>query len=172
MTATATAEITSTRLAPTGVTSLVALIVGVALVALDSGGLLLHASVAVMLLAAAEDLRTRRIRNAFVAPALVLALLAAFSNGMFGSAIAATVVAPLPFLLMALIAPGGMGMGDVKLASPAGAAVGLGAMASLWLGIAVIGGVLALLGALRKGRRATIAYGPAIALAVVFVLVV
>jgi len=166
------AEIATTRLAPTATTSLFALIGGGIAVALGAAPIALYAAVGLMLIAAAEDIRTRRIRNAFVAPALVLALLASGAGGTLPSALLATVVAPLPFLVMALVAPGGMGMGDVKLASPAGAAVGVGAIAQLWIAIAIIGGVLAVLGALRRGRRATIAYGPAIALAVVTTLFV
>ena len=166
MTATAAAEIGTTRLAPTAITSAFALIGGGIAVALDAGAVALYAAIGLMLIAAVEDIRTRRIRNAFVAPALVLTLLAAAAGGTLPAALAATVVAPLPFLAMAVLAPGGMGMGDVKLASPAGAAVGIGAIAQLWVAIAIIGGVIAVLGALRRGRRATIAYGPAIALAV------
>lgn len=165
-----TTEIPSARLTPTAVTSLVALIGGGASAALEAAPIAFYASIGLMLIAAAEDIRTRRIRNAFVAPALVLALLAAGASGSLPGALVATVVAPLPFLAMAILAPGGMGMGDVKLASPAGAVVGLGAIAQLWVAIAVIGGILAVLGALRRGRRATIAYGPAIALAVVVTL--
>jgi leader peptidase (prepilin peptidase)/N-methyltransferase len=170
MTAVSTAKVATPRLQPTAITTLVALVGGGLAVAADAGLVALYASVGIMLVAAAEDIRTRRIRNAFVAPALVLALLAALTNGGLPSALIATLVAPLPFLLMALLAPGGMGMGDVKLASPAGAAVGMGAISLLWIAIAILGGVLAMVGALRRGRRATIAYGPAIALAVVLVL--
>jgi leader peptidase (prepilin peptidase)/N-methyltransferase len=170
MSTTATAEIASTRLAPTAITSLFALIGGGIALALNAVPIALFAAVGLMLIAAAEDIRTRRIRNAFVAPALVLALLAAGASGTLPGALIATFVAPLPFLAMAILAPGGMGMGDVKLASPAGAVVGIGAIAQLWVAIAIIGGVLAVLGALRRGRRATIAYGPAIALAALLTL--
>lgn len=168
--AAATADVTTTRLTPTAVTSLTALIGGGAAVVLEAAPIALYAAIGLMLIAAAEDIRTRRIRNAFVAPALVLALLAAGASGVLPGALIATVVAPLPFFAMAILAPGGMGMGDVKLASPAGAAVGIGAIAQLWVAIAIVGGVLAVVGALRRGRRATIAYGPAIALAVVVTL--
>jgi leader peptidase (prepilin peptidase)/N-methyltransferase len=167
---TAHTEVASSRPPFIAVTTLVALAGGGIAVAAGAGSLALYASVAIMLVAAAEDVRTRRIRNAFVAPALVLALLAALASDALPSALIATVVAPLPFLVMALLAPGGMGMGDVKLASPAGAVAGIGAISQLWIAIAVLGGVLALVGALRHGRRATIAYGPAIAGAVVIVL--
>lgn len=122
--------------------------------------LLPGAAVAIMIVAAADDLRTRRIRNTLVAPALVLALLGAVD---MPAAAAGALVAPLPLLVMAVAMPGAMGMGDVKLFAPAGALAGLSAVPQLWVAVAVLGGVLAVTGALRGGRRATIAYGPAIA---------
>lgn len=121
--------------------------------------LLPGAALAIMVVAAVDDLRTRRIRNALVAPALVLALLGAVD---VPAAAAGALVAPLPLLALAVAMPGGMGMGDVKLFAPAGALAGLSAVPQLWVAVAVLGGVLAVAGALRGGRRATIAYGPAI----------
>ena len=66
------------------------------------------AAIALMLVAAAEDLRTRRLRNAFVGPALVFAIAA--DPGWATAAAAAIVVSP--FLLFALWKHGSIGMGD------------------------------------------------------------
>lgn len=117
------------------------------------------AALALMTVAAVEDISTRRIRNVLVGPALVLALIGAPDGG---SAAAAALVAPLPFLVMALIAPRAMGMGDVKLLSPAGALVGIGHLPELWVAIALIGGALAVVASIRRGRSTTLAYGVAI----------
>ena len=117
-------------------------------------------ALALIALAAIEDLRTRRIRNALAAPALVLAL---FGAPELPAAALGAVIAPLPLLAIALAAPGAMGMGDVKLTSAAGALAGLAAVPALWLTIGLAGGVLGIVGVIWHGRSATVAYGPAIA---------
>lgn len=119
-------------------------------------------------LAAMEDLRTRRIRNALAAPALVFAL---FGAPDVPSAALGALIAPLPLLAIALAAPGAMGMGDVKLASSAGALAGFAGLTSLWLTIAVAGGALGVVGMIWHGRNATVAYGPAIAVGALLMLV-
>ncbi len=118
-------------------------------------------------LAAIEDLRTRRIRNALAAPALVLAL---FGAPDVPAAALGALIAPLPLLAIALAAPGAMGMGDVKLTSAAGALAVLAAVPSLWLTIGLAGGVLGIVGMIWQGRRATVAYGPAIAVGALLML--
>jgi len=137
----------------------------VALAALGDGDALGYAAMAIMLVAAAEDLWTRRLRNAFVGPALVIALAAdpAVTTGI------AAVICVTPFLAMALWKPGSMGMGDVKFAAPAGALAGLQLLGALLVAIGLIGGVLAMIAFVRHGREATLAYGPAIALATLWV---
>ena len=123
------------------------------------------AAIALMLVAAAEDLRTRRLRNAFVGPALVFAIAA--DPGWATAAAAAIVVSP--FLLFALWKPGSIGMGDVKFAAPAGALAGLEAVGSLLVAIALLGGVLSIIALARFGRSGTLAYGPAIAVGTLLV---
>lgn len=109
--------------------------------------------------AAAEDLRTRRLRNVLTAPALVLAFA---GNASPVAALLGTVLAPLPFLLIAIPRPRAMGMGDVKLAAVAGAWAGVGALPLWWLATALAGAALALLALIRGGPRSTLAYGPAL----------
>ena len=154
------------RVPMTVTTSLAALAVSGAVIATSDGAAALRmVAMAIMLVAAAEDLRTRRLRNALVGPALVFAV----SADPALSTVAAAAICVAPFLAMAFWKPGSMGMGDVKFAAPAGALVGLQLLGSLLVAIALIGGVLALVAYLRHGRSATLAYGPAIAIAALYV---
>lgn len=155
------------RVPATVMTSTAALGVAVALGAPLEDGALVTAWLAmgIMLVAAAEDLRTRRLRNALVAPALVLAIAADPS----GATVAATLAAVLPFLFFAFWKPGSIGMGDVKFAAPAGALAGFEAVGSLLIVIALLGGVLSMIAFARFGRSGTLAYGPAIALGTLLV---
>lgn len=119
--------------------------------------------------AAIEDIRTRRIRNVLTAPAAVLALAGA---PVLTDAVLATVLAPLPFLLLAIVQPAAMGMGDVKLASVSGALVGLSGVVPWVLGTVLAGGVLAVIAIVRGGRRGgTFAYGPALVVSLLLVTV-
>ena len=155
------------RVPLTLMTSTAALGFAVALGAPRDGGaeLVAWAAVAIMLVAAAEDLRTRRLRNAFVGPALVFALAADPS----WATIAAAALVVSPFLLFALWKPGSIGMGDVKFAAPAGALAGFEDVGSLLIAIALLGGVLSIVALVRFGRSGTLAYGPAIAIATLLV---
>ncbi|MEZ4501435.1 MAG: prepilin peptidase [Dehalococcoidia bacterium] len=152
---------------PTRATALLALALATlvlstgAATALDGGFVLQGVALGLVVLAAAEDLRTRRIRNALVVPALLLALLGASD---LTSASVGALLAPLPLLALSAVASHAMGMGDVKLTAPAGALAGLANVPSLWLGTALAGGILSVIALVRGGRRSTLAYGPAIAL--------
>jgi leader peptidase (prepilin peptidase)/N-methyltransferase len=133
--------------------------------------------VAFLFLAAASlalaliDLETKRLPNALVMPLYgVLALFFAAAAGLTGSwdrlAVAGIGMVGLAgtYLALALIKPGAMGMGDVKLAGAVGLALGwlgvpellVGAMGGFVLG-GVFGIGLLLAG---RGRRTAIAYGP------------
>lgn len=77
------------------------------------------------------DLAVRRLPDALTAAALVgtmsLLAVAAFTGHQPGSllhAVAGGAALPALYLAMAVIRPGGMGFGDVKLAASAGAALG------------------------------------------------
>ena len=118
------------------------------------------ASMALIALGATVDLRTRRIPNAITGAAFVLAMV---GSSQLGSSAAATVIAPLPFLLLAFIAPGSMGMGDVKLLGAAGALAMLSGLQPLLIGTALLGAALGAVAYARGGRRSTLADGRAIA---------
>ncbi|MEO6944811.1 MAG: prepilin peptidase [Lacisediminihabitans sp.] len=118
------------------------------------------------------DLDTRRLPNAIVMPAyLVGAVLLASSSVLsanFGSLLGAAIgcaALGLAYLLMAVIAPGGMGFGDVKLAGVLGMFLGwlgwgplaVGAMMAFLLG-GIFGIILIV--ARRGGRKTAIPFGP------------
>jgi len=113
------------------------------------------------------DLESGRILNKLSYPAIGLALLAAplpprrtATEMLIGGAIGFGLL-----LLIALVYPAGMGMGDVKLAAFIGLAVGY---PQVWLALflAFVGGGLlsgALVLAKRIGRKDPIAFGPFLA---------
>lgn len=124
----------------------------------------------------AVDLDERRIPNKVLGPmsivAAVLLLGAALIEGKLGI-IPRMLLGGLgyagPMLLLGLIAPGSMGMGDIKLAAYIGPHLGwfggiyvvVGAFAAFIIG-AVVGLVLIVLR--KKGRKDTVPFGPSMAL--------
>ncbi|MGE3856483.1 MAG: prepilin peptidase [Dehalococcoidia bacterium] len=118
--------------------------------------------------AAAIDVRTRRIPNALSAGALTLALAVAVARGSGVEAALGAFVALGGGIVLAVAARGAFGMGDVKLMAGAGAVAGVTHVLAFLVAMAIAGGVLALVViAVRRGARAsTMPYGPAIALGV------
>jgi Flp pilus assembly protein protease CpaA len=120
--------------------------------------------------AALVDVRSRRIPNRLVVPALGAALLLALWQGGIVPALAGMVVGAGTGIGARVVARGGFGMGDVKLLAYGGAAVGLGGVWTLLLGTAMGGGALGLAYLARSGRAATVPYGVAIALGLALAL--
>ena len=135
---------------------------------LELAAFLYLAAISVVL--ALIDLTVRRLPNAIVLPAYGVAAgvftTVAALEGRWESLLTAAlglVIAGAVFLLPAIIRPGAMGMGDVKLAGALGAFLG-------WLGwsawatgfiVAFIAGLFGLvLLALKRGRKASIPFGP------------
>lgn len=133
---------------------------------------LVVAGIAVLL--AVIDLQHRLLPNRVVLPALgigaaLLAVPAAVGADWpaLGRAVAAAAVLFAVFLLLALLSPSGLGMGDVKLAAVLGLYLG-------WLGwgAVVVGAVagfliqalvaIVLLAARRIGRKGALPFGPAL----------
>ena len=100
---------------------------------------------AAVAVAAATDIRSRRIPNWLVAPFLVAGLLAHFAyqgiEGLWHSAAGLSVAALATGLLHYL---GGLGMGDCKLLAAVGVWIGPEQTLFALLGTALAGGVLAL----------------------------
>jgi leader peptidase (prepilin peptidase)/N-methyltransferase len=113
------------------------------------------------------DVLTRRILNVVILPAALAAVAvravlvpSALSESVIAGAIAFGV-----FLVLAIVARGGLGMGDVKLAGLLGLLLGRAVVGALLAGC-VAGGVGAALLVVsgRAGRKSTFAYGPYLAL--------
>jgi leader peptidase (prepilin peptidase) / N-methyltransferase len=135
---------------------------------------LLAGSCTFFVLIALMDLRYRLVLNVLVFPAALIALACqAIPPGRHTlMALAGGAMGLLFFLVAALAKPGGMGMGDVKLAALIGLVVGFPQVLwTLTLGI-VAGGIAALL--LVVTRRATlksgIAYAPYLCFGVILTL--
>jgi leader peptidase (prepilin peptidase)/N-methyltransferase len=123
---------------------------------------------------AVDDLRHRRIRNRdvgalAVVTAVVVAAFAIDQGGdVVGRAMLGATLAAVPLLVAAVMGPGRMGGGDVKLAAVIGALLG---PVSPWLSLAAVAGalVLTLVGmTMRMARHAPLA--PALAVSAVTAL--
>jgi leader peptidase (prepilin peptidase)/N-methyltransferase len=128
------------------------------------------------------DLAERRLPNAIVLPttAVVTAILAVVSlmqgrpAGAIGALAGAVGMFAL-YLLLTLITPGGIGMGDVKLASACGAALGCLGLGSWLVGLAaafLLNGIAAIaaLALRRTTLRGSLPFGPSM-IAAVFIAV-
>lgn len=131
----------------------------VALFAPDARVVLLNFALTV---AAACDVRTRRIPNWLTAGAGAFALTASPSPL---TALGGALVALLAGTLLVLAARDAYGVGDVKAMAVAGATVGLASVPLFLCWMAIAGGVWAASSALRTRslRGQTVAYAPAIA---------
>jgi leader peptidase (prepilin peptidase)/N-methyltransferase len=115
------------------------------------------------------DAEHRIIPNTLTAAAAAAALtIAAITDpGSLPERLIAAGAAGGAFLAVALVAPGGMGMGDVKLVAVLGLYLGTGVVPALF--IALIAGCLAGLGVMARqgvarGRHTAIPFGPFLAL--------
>jgi leader peptidase (prepilin peptidase)/N-methyltransferase len=118
------------------------------------------------------DLQHKLLPNKIVVPTLgiglALLLLDAGTNQRWGNLLVAAVGCAVSFviyLILALISPRGMGMGDVKLSAPLGLYLGYLSVGHLLLGIAlgfIVGAVTSVLlvtGGL-AGRKSAVPFGP------------
>lgn len=118
------------------------------------------------------DLDVQKLPNAIVAPAYLVGLVLLAPSALLGGEVARLVPAAIGaaalfalYLALALIRPGGMGFGDVKLAGVLGLFLGYLGWGSLAVGALsafVLGGLFgaALLLARRAGRTSRIPFGP------------
>jgi leader peptidase (prepilin peptidase) / N-methyltransferase len=138
-------------------------------------GVLAAAVLAVLLVLSSIDLQTRLLPNAIVLPATAAVL--AWQLAFFPQSAAEWVLAALGagffVLVPALIRPGAMGMGDVKLAVLLGAALGRDVLSALTIGfVAVLPVAVWLLVRGRGIRGATVPLGPFLAFGAAVVLLV
>jgi leader peptidase (prepilin peptidase) / N-methyltransferase len=121
---------------------------------------------AVLVAISATDLERRIIPNRIVLPATVVLLAAQTILDPSVEWIAAGLGAGLFFLIAALAYPGGMGMGDVKLALLLGVVLGRTVPVALMIGMlsALVPSVVLIARHGKAGRKMTIPFGPFLAL--------
>jgi leader peptidase (prepilin peptidase) / N-methyltransferase len=129
--------------------------------------------IAVMIVIAFIDWELMIIPNKIVLPAFVVGLAAsiALDPGRWWIYVVAAVGAALFLFVLALIWPGGMGMGDIKLALFMGAVLGTMVIAAMFLAFlmgAIVG--LILIASKLKSRKDHIPFGPYLALGSVLAL--
>ncbi|MGV0625802.1 prepilin peptidase [Mycolicibacter minnesotensis] len=114
------------------------------------------------------DIRQRRLPNWLTLPAAVVVPVLAAAAGRGPAALAGAVALTAVYLVVHLIAPAGMGAGDVKLALGLGALTGSFGV-DVWLLAAVsaplLTGVCGLVVVAAGGRRSRLPHGPSMCVA-------
>lgn len=115
------------------------------------------------------DLDVRRIPDKITAPAAVAALVAGLALDIGGvpEQLIAGAAALLLFYLAAVLKPGGMGMGDVKLVGVLGLYLGRAVAPAIFIALilgVVVGGVIMARVGVATGRKRTVPFGPFLAL--------
>ena len=115
------------------------------------------------------DLDVRRIPDAITIPAAIAALAAGLALDISGvpEQLIAGVAALLLFYLAAVMKPGGMGMGDVKLVGVLGLYLGRAVAPAIFIALilgVVVGGVIMARVGVATGRKRTVPFGPFLAL--------
>lgn len=129
---------------------------------------------AVLVAITVTDLERRIIPNRIVVPALAAALVVQTVREPSVEWVVAAVAAGGFFLLLALVYPAGLGMGDVKLAAFMGAWLGRDVAVALFVGslLGALAAIVLLAARGRSARKATLPYGPFLALGGVVALFV
>ena len=120
---------------------------------------------AVIVAVTVTDLERRIVPNRIVVPALGVALVVQTVRDPSVEFVVSALGAGGFFLLLALVNPAGLGMGDVKLAAFLGAWLGYAVAVALFVG-ALLGAIPALVVLARRGadaRSTTLPYVPALA---------
>ena len=120
---------------------------------------------AVIVAVTVTDLERRIVPNRIVVPALAVALVVQTIRDPSIEWVLAAVGAGGFFLLLAIVYPAGLGMGDVKLAAFLGAWLGRDVAVALFVGT-LLGALPALFVLARRGRsgrKVTLPYVPALA---------
>lgn len=120
---------------------------------------------AVVVAVTVTDLERRIVPNRIVLPALAVALVVQTIHDPSVEWIVSALGAGGFFLLLALVNPAGLGMGDVKLAAFLGAWLGYPVAVALFVGslLGVIPAVVVLARRGAEGRKTTLPYVPALA---------
>jgi len=129
----------------------------------DANAALWATTQVVLVALAAIDIATRRLPNAITLPvaAAALVLRAAAERSSLAEVAIAGAAAFAVFYAIAVVARGGFGMGDVKLAGMLGFLLGRDVVPALAIGVGAAGlWALGLVLTRRAGLRSTLAYGP------------
>ena len=120
---------------------------------------------AVVVAVTVTDLERRIVPNRIVVPALAVALVVQTARDPSVEWVVSALGAGGFFLLLALVNPAGLGMGDVKLAAFLGAWLGYDVAAALFVGtlLGVLPAIVILARRGSAGRTATLPYVPALA---------
>ncbi|MDT5127155.1 MAG: leader peptidase (prepilin peptidase) / N-methyltransferase [Mycobacterium sp.] len=108
------------------------------------------------------DVRQRRLPNALTLPGAAVVLAVALATGRGAPALIGALALALFYLAVHLVAPAGMGAGDVKLAIGVGALTGSFGV-DVWVLAAMGAPVLTAIWAVAvafRGRAATVPHGP------------
>ena len=152
--------------------------VGLAIACLAVFGVTLEAVVnaagcAVIVAVTVTDIERRIVPNRIVVPGLAVALVVQTLRDPGFEWLIAALAAGGFFLLLALVYPAGLGMGDVKLAAFLGAWLGGDVAVALFAG-SLLGALFALVILARQGaaegRKTTLPYVPALAVGAVIAL--
>src|SRR3954454_23481076 len=153
-----------------------AAVAAIALVRLGANahGFLAAGVLAVLVVLAAIDLRSRLLPNRIVIPATgaVLVFQLAFGTGAAVECLVACIGAGMLLMVPGLLQPGAVGMGDVKLAGLLGATLGAQVLGALFIGflLSAPGAAYILLRHGRRGRHRSLPMGPFLALGAAVVL--
>ena len=111
------------------------------------------ALIVMTLIAAATDIFVRRIPNWITVPGALLGFsLQSFYGGWHGALLSLAGAAIGFGVFLVLHLAGGMGAGDVKLAGAVGAMVGAQAFVVVFIATGLIGGIVAIIFSLSRGR--------------------
>lgn len=127
------------------------------------------AMVLLLVPAAAIDLEHKRIPNLITLPGCLVAIALGFAFDASGepARLLAGLGAGGAFLIVTLISPRGMGMGDVKLATMIGLFLGSAVIPAILIALlagVLVGGVVIARVGVSKGRKTAVPFGPFLAL--------
>jgi leader peptidase (prepilin peptidase) / N-methyltransferase len=165
ITGTVTAALVWTRARPFGAFFSAALAAAVLVrYGLGAPGLIAAFTAAVLVVLSVIDFDSYRLPNRIVLPSAALVLVARLASApeQWKAWIGASIGAFVCFLVLALVYPAGLGMGDVKLALLLGAALGGAVLPALLVGT-LAAGVAGLFALAREGlgaRRRALPFGP------------
>lgn len=147
-----------------------ALCVAVVLVKSSAADIVLGLAMVLLLVpAAAIDLEHKRIPNLITLPGCIVAIALGLAFDASGepARLLAGLGAGGAFLIVTLISPRGMGMGDVKLATMIGLFLGSAVIPAILIALlagVLVGGVVIARVGVSKGRKTAVPFGPFLAL--------